>query len=98
MKMFQLNDFAVRSCGDCGKKLMMKHRAINNTEMAMIGRPQRPRLQRRGSKSSPCSRFRSIQPTEMTYELRSAPVPSEVTMLNATALPRFISDKSMENV
>lgn len=67
----------------------------NKTEKMLIGIPNLPRLQRRGKNGSFRIRLIIIQLMETMYELSSAPVPSEVIMFNATALPRLISDSSI---
>lgn len=61
---FQLNDSAVSSCGDWGKKFMMKHSVMNRTEKMLIGSPQVPKFQRRGSSCFPRRRLRMMQLTE----------------------------------
>ena len=71
------------------------HSVKNNTENMFIGIPNFPRLHRRGRNGSLRTRLIMIQLIEMMYELSNAPVPSEVTMFKATALPRLMRESSM---
>jgi hypothetical protein len=63
----------------------------------LIGIPNFPRLHRRGKNGSFRTRLMMIQVMEMMYELINAPVPKEVIMFNATALPRLMSDNNIAN-
>ena len=61
IRIFQLNVVASKFFGDWGKKFITKHRIKKHTPMMLIGSPQMPRLQGRGSRGSPTRRFRMMQ-------------------------------------
>jgi hypothetical protein len=73
------------------------HSVKNSTDIMLIGIPNFPRLHRRGKNGSFRTRLMMIQVMEMMYELINAPVPKEVIMFNATALPRLMSDNNIAN-
>ena len=57
--------------------------------------PKDPRLHLRGKNGSLRTRLMIMQLIDTMYELSNAPVPSEVIMFKATALPRLIKESNM---
>lgn len=75
-----------------GKKQKTKNVERNPSAIALITKPQRPRVKADGGSGSRRSRFRKMQPIESIYELSNADIVRETIALRATLEPRLIRE------
>ncbi len=80
-----------------GKKQKTKKMNKNARAIALIAKPQRPRVKTEGGNGSPRHLFKKMQPMERIYELSNADIVKETIAFSATLEPRLMSEIATPN-
>ena len=77
-----------------GQKLKKKSGVMNNNAAILIGKPNLPKLQRRGGSGAPYKRRHNRQPIVTKYDARIETPPNELMAFSAVDDPRLIQASS----